>query len=128
MHESDLDSIFDSFVFNDLKTFGDPCIQRRVWIEGNGPEVGEFEDDIGFVFEYSECLFEKYDELSTERQKYLDRIKVFYEMTQRFYHNIFRKNPNNKIENFMQHPEWQEIQHLANTLYQEIKGEPWWKY
>lgn len=127
MQESELDSIFDSFVYNGLRTFGDPGFQKRVWVDAEGPEVGEFEDSIGFVLEYSETLFKKNNELSQEREKYLNRIKILHDMVERFYHNTFYKNPNAKVEYFIQYPEWKEIQYLANKIYHEIKEEPWWK-
>lgn len=127
MQDSELDSIFDSFVYNGLRVFGDSGLQKKVWIEGSGPEIGNFEDDIGFFFEYSELLFKKYNDLSFERQEYLKKIKILYDMIERFYHNIFQDHPNSKIENFIESPEWKEIQHSSKMLYHEIKGESWWK-
>ncbi len=127
MQNSELDSVFDSYVFNGLRIFGDPAFQKKVWIEKKGPEIGDFEDDIGFIFQYSESLLGKYDELSADRQKYLKHIKILYEMIEKFYHNSFQKHPNNKIENYIQDPEWKEIQKFANVLYCEIKKESWWK-
>ena len=121
MQKSELDCIFDSFVYNDLRICGDPIRQKRIWVDGVGPEVGEFEEDIGFFLENSETLFEKPDELDQGRRKYLKSIKTLYDMIEHFYHNIVYKHPNEKIEYFIQLPEWKEIQYLANKMYREIK-------
>lgn len=127
MQEFELEDVFDSFVYNGLRLLRDPCLQKRMWVDGKGPEVGEFEEDIGFILEDSETLIEKAEELREERRRYLASISLLHDMVERFYHDIVQKRPQCKIEDFIQLSEWKDIQHFANEICNEIQDEFWWK-
>lgn len=73
------DSLFDSFVYNELKIFSDPLLQNRVWVVGDKNIVCEFEDNLADLLESSEALFEQSNHLSKERHKYLKDIKKLSE-------------------------------------------------
>lgn len=127
MQENEIDQIFESFFHNGLRIIGDSSFQKRVWVNGEGPEVGEMEEDIGFALENSETLIEKADELSENRRKYVTQIRHFHDMLENFYHNIVYKNPNEKIINLIGLPEWKNLQHFSHTIYKEIQEEFQWK-
>jgi hypothetical protein len=127
MQESELDSIFDSYVYNGVRLLAEIPLHTKIWVTLEGPEVGEFEDDIGFILEYSETILAKQSEISENRKKYINSVQELYDLVSDFYHNVVYKNLDMKVKDFINQREWKHIQNIANSLYEKIKEENWWK-
>jgi hypothetical protein len=78
-----MDSILVGFLEN-LQIISDKHYQQRVWIEGVGPEVHDFEEAVCDFFDLGEALFTNPDKYGISKDQYQLLIK-FCKLFKKFF-------------------------------------------
>lgn len=93
--------------------------QKRVWVNGQGPEVDDFDDTVNDFFIECDPILENYKDFGIADNQY-GILKKFQ--------NEFRifSDENNWPEKFIDTPEWENIMHLAREVlktfnYQKVR-------
>lgn len=83
--------------------------QRRIWINGEGPEVDSFEDVVCDFFGESDSILENYKEFGLAENQYT-LLKRFRDKFQSF------SDENNSPHEFIDTPEWERITKMAQDV------------
>jgi hypothetical protein len=103
-----------------LKPLGDPEYQQRVWVEQRGPEVNDYDDATVYFLENCEEIFESPSNYEGIDNTVQSSLKILYNKVNKFDEEIADYIPRNKCNEIINHPEWLEIQKLANETYNLI--------
>ncbi|MCE2982361.1 MAG: hypothetical protein LW832_02225 [Parachlamydia sp.] len=126
MQQEDLESFFDSFIYNGVQLIADRSLQTKLWVTCEGPEIGDFDDDMGIVLEFSEVLIANQSKLDINRIKYLPLIQKIHDLVKLFYRNVVNKSLYLEVEELINKEEWLEIVHFASSFHSKLMEEPWW--
>ncbi len=94
---------------NNLYRISDKEYQRRIWIEGTGPECHDFDEAVNDFFGDGEPILENYQDYGLSQNQYR-LLKKFHDDFR-----IFADN-NDFPENFIDTPEWERIMDLAKGV------------
>ncbi len=104
--------ILDSFLEN-LAGISDKEYQKRVWIEGKGPECDDFDETVCDFFDLGEPIFDNYKGYGITDSQYLLLIKFRKEL------DAFLSGPNQihyLPREFIDIPEWKKIMEMAKEV------------
>ena len=96
-------------VLETIEGISDKEYQKRVWIQGKGPEVDDFDETCCNFFGDGDPLLKNYKDFGISKSQYLllkkfrDRLRVFAEN-------------NNFPEEFIDAPEWKKIAEMAKEV------------
>lgn len=97
------------FLLQTLYSISDKEYQKRIWIEGAGPEWDNFDEAVNDFFDDGDPVLENYQAYGLSDvqyqllKKFRDEFKVF-------------KRGNYFPEEFVDSPEWGEIMNLAKDV------------
>ena len=100
--------IMETFIRN-IAHVSDEEYQRRVWIEGRGPECDDFDEFLSYFFDESEAILKSHESFGITKSqlrllmKFQDRLKVF---SQNNYHP----------KEFISSSEWKKIMEMAEEI------------
>ncbi len=103
-----------------LKRLGDPDYQQRVWINHEGPEVGDYDETSGRFMQKCEEIFKHPDSFEGIDDTVLESLKLLYDKLDEFDNQIVSKFPEGKDQDFLLSPNWREIQKQAAETYSKI--------
>lgn len=83
--------------------------QRRIWIEGAGPECHDFDEAVNDFFDDGEPILQNYQDYGLSQNQYR-LLKKFHDEFR-----IFTDN-NDFPEEFIDTPEWKEIMNMAKKV------------
>jgi len=105
-----LESLLDTIACISNKAY-----QRRVWINGEGPEVDDFDETVCYFFQGIDDIIDKYREFKlTEAQCQV--LKLFRNEFEKF------SDDNNFPYLFIDTPEWTRITEMAKDVLDHFKG------
>jgi hypothetical protein len=114
MIDIDYDPTMENFL---LKTFAisSKDFQRRVWIQGIGPECDDFDENVIVFFQYSEWLLQEPDKyrLNSNQVKLIKRLVEKYAA---FCDKSDLDLDYYMPERFIDFPEWTEITEIAKKV------------
>ena len=94
---------------SDIFRFSDKEYQKRAWIEGTGPEYGDFDEAVMWFFEDGEIVMSHYKEFGiTETQHVL--LKIFWDEFTSF------SDKHSWPPDFIDTPEWTKITEMAKEV------------
>ena len=106
------EEFLNSFLY-DICRFSDKEYQKRAWIEGTGPEYGDFDEAVMWFLEDGEIIMNHYKEFKiTESQHLL--IKMFWDRITSF------SDKNDWPAEFIDTPEWTKITEMAKEVLKEF--------
>lgn len=112
--------VFFDFLKYMLKPLGDAEYQQRVWIEHRGPEVDDYDDATMYFIERVEEILSRPNDFEGVNDIVLNYLKILYERVYKFDEEVANNIPEGSIDKIVNHPEWLEIQKLANETYKNI--------
>ncbi len=91
--------------------------QRRVWIEGKGPECDDFDDTVCAFFDDGDPILKKYKDYGITDNQYHLLLK---------FRNAFEtfSDKNNWPEEFIDTPEWAKIMEMAKEVLKAFDYKP----
>ena len=92
-----------------IVSISDKEYQKRVWIQGNGPEIDDFDETVCKFFDNGNPILNEYRKCDITENQY-QILKKFYD---RF--SIFSDN-NGWPPFFIDSPEWNEIINMAKEV------------
>lgn len=100
--------ILDGFI-NNLQGISDKEYQKRVWIEGRGPECDSFVEAVCDFFDLGEYIFDNPQGYNLTDNQYKLLMK---------FRNEFRvfSDENDWPEEFIDTPKWEKIMNLAKEV------------
>ncbi len=96
-------------VLQTIEGVSDKGYQKRVWIEGKGSKVDDFDETCCNFFGDGDPLLENYKDFGLTRNQYL-LLKKFRDKFEVF------SNENDFPEEFIDTPEWEKIMDLAKEV------------
>ncbi|MBX9743815.1 MAG: hypothetical protein K2X08_01240 [Chlamydiales bacterium] len=104
--------IVTSFLQN-IYRISDKEYQKRIWIQGAGPECHDFDEAVNDFFGDGEPILENYQDYGLSENQYR-LLKKF--------HDEFRifANTSDLPEEFIESPEWAKIMELAKDVLKEF--------
>ena len=99
------------FLLKKVADISDKEYQKRVWIQGQGPEVDDFDETTCHILHEGEAVLKNYREFQVTELKYrlLKKLILIF--------RIFSDN-NDFPEEFIDTPEWTEITEMAKEVLQ----------
>jgi len=98
-----------NFLLERLSNISDKEYQKRIWVEGKGPEMDFFEDAACDFFQEAEGILECYDAFGLTKEQY-QALKTFSDK----FHIFSRANDFPRF--FIDTPEWDEITKMAKEV------------
>ena len=100
--------ILDSFLEN-LAGISDKEYQKRVWIEGRGPECDDFVETVCDFFDLGEYIFDNYEgyNITEPQQKILNEFRKEFKAF---------SDEKDFPEKFIDTPEWTKITEMAKEI------------
>ena|SRR3990167_6944741 len=100
--------ILDSFLEN-LSGISNKEYQKRIWIEGRGPECDDFTETVCDFFDLGEYIFNNYKDynITDSQQELLERFRKEFRAF---------SDKNDFPEEFIDTPEWERIMNLAKEV------------
>ncbi|MDE3046685.1 MAG: hypothetical protein KGJ02_08630 [Verrucomicrobiota bacterium] len=96
-------------VLTTISHIGDKNYQKRIWIQGKGPEVDDFDETICHFFQEGDGVIEKYKDFGlTEIQLHL--LRKFRDEFEKF------SDENDLPQLFIDTPEWTKITMMAKEV------------
>ncbi len=92
-----------------ISRISDKEYQKRVWINGEAPEVDSFDDTVCDFFVTCDSILENYESFKITKIQY----KILKEFRDQF--RIF-SNENNHPQEFIDTPEWEKIMNMAKEV------------
>lgn len=83
--------------------------QKRVWVNGNGPEVDDFDDTVNDFFGECDSILENYKDFGIRKDQFESLIK-FRDAFSAFSHK------NDWPNEFIDSPEWKTITKMAQDI------------
>lgn len=100
-----------SELLRNIEHVADLEYQKRVWIEGRGPEVQDFDDFLELYVEDSEIIFPEYKSFGVTEKQY-KLLKNFRDEL-----SSFSNNPRwYLVEEFIDTPQWNRMMNLAKEV------------
>ncbi len=106
--EQEKKDILDSLLTT-ISHIGDKGYQKRVWIQGAGPECDDFGETVNFFFEEGAAILETYKEFNISEAQY-KLLKKFYDEFEKF------ADENDLPGVFIDDPEWEKIMAKAKEI------------
>ncbi len=106
--EIDRKQVTEGFLQN-LYCISNKEYQKRVWIEGVGPECQDFDEAVNIFFDIGDPILEKYQDFGLTQTQH-QTLKTFRDEFE-----IFADNNYDAIE-FIDTPEWARIRSLAKDV------------
>ena len=100
-------------VLDTVECISDKEYQKRVWIDGKGPEVDDFDETCCFFFGDVDPLLLRYRDFGLSKSQYLILQKLRNEF------RIFSDNYDHPCE-FICSPEWEQIMKIAKQVLHEF--------
>ena len=113
-----------SFILESISTFASITFQRRIWVEGKGPEVSSYNEALSFVLDEG-ALFKilagawKNAGWSQEQR---DAVAYFVELLDRFHDE---NSPFKRDLDVIEHPEWPEVVAAAQAVITLFPPDKW---
>jgi hypothetical protein len=92
-----------------IECISDKEFQKRVWIQGAGPECHDFDEAVNFFSAEGDHILEHYQDYGLSRRQY-EILKKFRDKFKVFYHE------KDWPPEFIDTPEWAEIMDLAKEV------------
>jgi hypothetical protein len=83
--------------------------QKRIWVDGEGPEVDDFDNTVNDFFVECDSILENYKDFGITENQYLI-LKKFRDRFRNF------SNENNWPQEFIDTPEWEKITKMAQEI------------
>lgn len=83
--------------------------QKRIWINGEGPEVDDYDDTVNDFFVECDSILENYTDFGISASQY-QILKKFRDQFRSF------SDENNWPQEFIDTPEWREITEMAEEI------------
>jgi hypothetical protein len=96
-------------VLETINNISDKKYQKRVWIQGEGPEVDDFDETCCNFFGDGDPLLENYKEFGLTESQYL-LLKKFRDKFRAFSDKCYHPSE------FIDTPEWQKITEMAKEV------------
>ncbi len=110
--EEDKKNIVDGLLFS-IYGVSDKAYQRRVWIEGKGPEWDDFDETSEYVLGDGRSILKKYKEFGMTKDQY-HILKKFWREYEKFCDGT---GPEHALpERFIDSPEWTKVTVLAQEV------------
>jgi hypothetical protein len=106
--DADRKQIMETFI-RSISHVADEEYQKRVWIEGRGPECDDFDDFINYFLDESEAILEKYKDFNITNSQYHLLLKFQDEL------NAFC-DKNDYPREFISSLEWKKIMEIAKEI------------
>jgi len=105
--------ILESFIEN-IVYISDKDYQKRVWVEGCGPECHDFDEAVCDFFDLGESIFDSHKDYGISDSQYDLLIKFRNEF------EAFLVGPRRNYlpEKFLESPEWKKIMEMAKEILQ----------
>ena len=100
--------VVNSFLDN-LYRISNQEYQKRVWIEGKGPEVHDFDEAVCDFFDDGDPMLKDYQAYGVTHAQYLV-LKEFRDQFQQF------ADDNYAAEDFIDTPEWARVMDMAKDV------------
>lgn len=108
--EEDKKYILNEFLRN-ISHISDKEYQKRVWIQGKGPEVDDFDETCCHFFDDGDPILKKHTEYNIKKNQYHLLMKL------RNSFSSFVDGPRPYLpEEFIDTPEWEKIMELAGEV------------
>lgn len=108
--------ILEGFIDN-LYRISNKEYQKRIWIEGRGPECHDFDEAVCDFFGDGDAILENYKDFEITDNQYAI-LKQFRDAFRLF------ADDNDFPEEFIDTPEWEEITLMAKEVLQAFKYSP----
>jgi hypothetical protein len=110
--------IMETFI-RTIDHVSDAEYQKRIWIEGRGPECDNFDEFVTYFFDESTAILESYKDFGITEEQY-QLLKKFQENLEVFC------DENDYPEKFIDTSEWTKITEMAKEVlkafnYQRVK-------
>ena len=93
----------------EVSSIADKEYQRRVWIQGKGPECDDFDEAVCRYSNAADSIFEEYKECGVSDAQ-MDLVKKFHEEFKKFW------KENDLPQLFIDIPEWTKITLMAKEV------------
>jgi hypothetical protein len=113
MKDSNKKQILTTLIEN-IAHVADEEYQRRVWIEGRGPECEDFDEFTSYFFDESNAILEKYKDFNLTEIQHQVLEKFCRDLYNFFLYNY------HPIE-FVSDPAWKEIIETAKEVLREFR-------
>jgi hypothetical protein len=97
-----------------IYTISDKDYQRRIWIQGNGPECDSYDDAVCDFFQLTRAVLKEYKNYKFTNLQY-SLLEQFYKEFERF---VDSDRGMDLEQEFIDTPEWNRIIKLAQRLLQ----------
>ena len=94
-----------------ISRISDKSYQKRVWIEGAGPEVDDFDETVCWYSSSVDHIFREYAEYGISNMQ-MELLKEFHREFKKFW------KKNDLPQSFIDTPEWTQITFLAKEVLQ----------
>ncbi len=113
LNDEDRKYILNQFLIN-ISGISDKEYQKRVWIQGEGPECDDFDETVCHFFDDGDPILDKYKEFGiTDDQYHL--LKKFRDNFESF------SDDNHWPPEFIDSPEWEKIMKQAKEILTAFK-------
>lgn len=111
---------FYQFLDQMLKPLGDPDYQERVWVKGEGPEVDDYDEAVMYFIERCEEIFDDSNRYEGVDDVIQESLKKLHNRICQFNTNVASETQQGRDDKIIAHPEWIEIQKMADQTYKII--------
>jgi len=96
-------------VLQNIYCISNKAYQKRIWIEGSGPECDDFDEAVNDFFGDGDPILENYQDYGLSQSQY-QLLKKFRDKFRAF------SDENDFPEEFIDTPEWAKIMDLAKNV------------
>ena len=108
-------------IVHGIRSLSDPLYQKRIWVEGKGPEVDSYDDTITYFSDMCELIFEApldYEGIDVENLKLLKRL---YLMVMDYDSNLDNGRAPQEVNCILEDPKWHQIQEFAGDVFRKFQ-------
>ena len=99
-----------------MEHISDKGYQKRIWINGEGPEVDDFDETVCHFFQEGDGILEKYKDFGLTEYQY-QLLKKFRDRFETF------SNENDLPEEFIDTSEWERIMDMAKEVVKALNNQ-----
>jgi len=110
-----------SLVIYGIGGLSDPFYQKRIWVEGKGPEVDSYDDAITYFSDMCELIFEAPSDYEGINGENLELLKTLYQMVMDYDRNLHVARTPEDVSCILEDPKWHKIQVFARDVFQTFQ-------
>ena|SRR3970040_422076 len=117
--------VLDRFLDQIIEPLGNPEYQERIWVRGEGPEIGSYDEDTMNFNEDCEKILEKPEDFEGIDEENIKLLQILYDMIAAFdeHSTYLTSEYTTRAEHklILSDPKWHEIQNFAKLVYRTLK-------